>query len=190
TAVPARRSVFVSHACVRASRPATLPRRVKHVLKIGVSGLPFRRSDGNEYHFRAHHCGGQLGAEGKPALLHVLVNELLQARFKDRDLPPVQCLDFALVDIHAGNVMAGVGKARTCHQANISGAYHRNFHTNKPSPISPRAPPAVISRRSTNGATARCPSVSSSILIAPLYQLPICRAAFASMNARRASGLP
>ena len=61
-------------------------------------------------------------------MLDIVFDELVEARFEDRDFALLQTRDLALVLVDAGDDMAEVGEACAGDEADIAGADHGNAH--------------------------------------------------------------
>jgi hypothetical protein len=96
--------------------------------QVGAAVLIGRRADRNENHIGMRNRAVVVGAELDAAGCGVGGNQLVQARLMDRDLPGVEHIDLARIDIQAQHGIADVSEAGSRNQANITGTDNRNFH--------------------------------------------------------------
>ena len=89
---------------------------------------PRRRSDGDEHHIGVCHRAGEIGGEGQPARLDVGRDQGLKTGLVDGNLATLQRLDLLHRLVHADDVMAEIGKARSRHKTNVARSYHHDLH--------------------------------------------------------------
>src|SRR5262249_34489277 len=85
-------------------------------------------ADRDENSLRCGDGRGQLRGEGETPLARVANDEIMEARFKDWDIATVQGRDPFSVLIHAGHVVAKIGKTSTRDQPDIAAANHCDTH--------------------------------------------------------------
>ena len=86
------------------------------------------RSNGNENGIRVADRLFRRRSEEKTFLGNVLGNQILKARFVDRDLSVVQSVDLACILVDAGHDVAEISKTGSGHQTDIAGPNHSNTH--------------------------------------------------------------
>ena len=92
-------------------RPADGVGHGEHVLEVGRAVLAGRGADGDEHDARPAHRLLDVGGEGKPALLEVVLDDRLEPGLVDGNFAPVEPGDFTLVDVRAHDVVSALGQA-------------------------------------------------------------------------------
>ena len=100
----------------------------EHVREVRRAVLLGRGADGDELEQAVRDALLRAGREPEPALVEVALHDDVEARLVDRDLALLQALDLARVDVHAEDVVAGLGEARAGDQADIARTKDCNFH--------------------------------------------------------------
>ena len=93
---------------------------------------PRRRADRDEHGVGFRDRRGQVGGEIQPLGLDVGRHQRVEPGFEDRDLAAAQGFDLAGILVHAGDLVAEIGKAGAGHQPHIARANHGNSHENSP----------------------------------------------------------
>src|SRR5262249_108768 len=83
---------------------------------------------GDENNVRSVHSFLGAGGEFEPPLSDVLLDQLLQARFINRNATLFEQFDLGRVAIHTHHVVAGLGKAGAAHQADVAPSNHTDIH--------------------------------------------------------------
>ncbi len=98
------------------------------MLEIGraVFGLGGRKR--KEDNFRLFDCALQIGGEGEPFFVNILLQKFRETRFIDRALSLAEGLQFLFVNIHADDIIATFGKAGADHQADVAGTDDGESH--------------------------------------------------------------
>jgi hypothetical protein len=86
------------------------------------------RADGDEHRVGLADRLRRIGGEEQPALLDVILHQLIETRFEDRNLALLQARNFARVLIDARHRVAEIGEARAGDKAHIAGADHGDAH--------------------------------------------------------------
>ena len=103
-------------------------RHRQHVAQVGRTVLPGGRADGDQLEKPVLHALRRIGREFDAAGLRVALDERVEPGLVDRDFAALQALDLARIDVHAHDVVAGVGQAGPRHQAHVAGAENRHSH--------------------------------------------------------------
>ena len=69
-----------------------------------------------------------LGREREASLLHVALDQLLEAGLVDRDLAAFELRDLLRVDVGTDHLHAELGEARPGDEADVAGADHSDVH--------------------------------------------------------------
>ena len=88
------------------------------------AGCPNR----DEHRFSPRHGGLQVGLERQPSGLDVGGDHLVETRFEDRNLAPLQPVDLGLVGVHADDIVAEFREAGTRDQSDIAASDHDDTH--------------------------------------------------------------
>jgi hypothetical protein len=88
-----------------------------------------RRAHGDELHLAESDARRHVRGKQEPAFLDVALGDLLQARFVDRHAPLLQCADLRGIEIEAEHVVAELGQAGTCHEADVARADDGDVHS-------------------------------------------------------------
>jgi hypothetical protein len=100
-----------------------------HGREIGPPVRSGRRLDGDEDHQgRSHRLRG-VGGEGEAFLLHVPLDQGLQSRFEDRDLPASENPDLARVLVRADHANTELGEAGPGDQPHVAGSDYADVHS-------------------------------------------------------------
>jgi hypothetical protein len=99
-----------------------------HRRKIRRPVLALRRADGQIDYLGRLDGGGEIGGELEALRLDVVGDDLGQTWLVDWDLAAIERVDFCLVHVDARHVIAAIGKARSCHQTDVSGSHNSDFH--------------------------------------------------------------
>jgi hypothetical protein len=89
---------------------------------------PRRRSNRDEYRFRAGQRLADLGREFQPTPVDVRFHQRLEPRLPDRHPASQQTIDLGLVLVDTSHMVAEIGKARAGNQSDIASADHRDAH--------------------------------------------------------------
>ncbi len=98
------------------------------VLQVRIASFALGGSDGDEHNFGPAHRGDEVEAKRQPLLANVLRDELLEPGLIDGDFAREKAVNFRSVDVHADNVIAGVGEAGPSDQAHIASPNDGEFH--------------------------------------------------------------
>ncbi len=102
-------------------------RRIADILQVGLAAPALGRADGDERKLGIGHPVLVLAGKAQPAGLGVATDHLLQSRLVDRHLAGAEPVDPWAVHVHAGDLVAQVGKAGAGGQADIAGADHTDL---------------------------------------------------------------
>ena len=112
-------------------RGGDLARGGVDVGEIGMAiAAPRRRADRDEHRVGFRDRRGQVGGEIEPLGLDVGRHQRVEPGLEDRDLAAAQGFDLAGILVHAGDLVAEIGKAGAGHQPHIARANHGNSHEN------------------------------------------------------------
>ena len=100
----------------------------QHVLQVGTAVLARRRGQGQEDHLGLVDGLLQLGGEMQPALPDVPFEEHIEVRLIDGHLTVLHLVHLGGVDVHAHDVIAGLGETGPGDQADVSGADYCDVH--------------------------------------------------------------
>jgi hypothetical protein len=108
--------------------------------------LAFRRADSDDRVLGAGHRLAIRGGKCQPPRLDVALYQLAQSRLIKGDAAPLQLRDLLVVDVDDDHIVAEVGQARTCGQADVTRADDRDPGHSRPiisaAPLSQRRAPA------------------------------------------------
>ena len=93
---------------------------------------PRRGADRDEHSVGFRDRRGQVGGEIKPLGLDVRRHQLIEPGFENRDFASAQRFDLAGILVHAGDLVAEIGKAGPGYQPHIARANHGDSHENNP----------------------------------------------------------
>ena len=93
---------------------------------------PRRRADSDEHRVGFSYRAGQIGGEIQPLGLDVGRHQVIEPGFENRDLASAQGFDLAGILVHAGDLVAEIGKAGAGYQPHIARANHGDSHENNP----------------------------------------------------------
>ena len=96
--------------------------------QIGAAVLAGRRADRQQDHLAAGDALGDVGRERQAPLGGVVRDQLVEARFVDRDLAAIEAVDLGLVEIAADDVVAHVRKAGPRHQPDVPRTNDTDLH--------------------------------------------------------------
>ena len=92
------------------------------VRQVGGPIGPLRGGYAEVRELAVGHRRGGTHDKAQASVLKALVDEVVQARFEDRDLASLQPLDLVFVDVGTDHVVPDVGEASTGGEAHIPGA--------------------------------------------------------------------
>ena len=96
------------------------PRDGQHVLEVGRAVLVGGRADRDHLEQAVRDAFGGIGREPQPALGHVALDQLVEARLVDGHLAAIETLDLARIDVDADDLVARIGEARSGDQSNVT----------------------------------------------------------------------
>ena len=89
---------------------------------------PRRRADRDEHGVGFGDRRGQVGGETQPPGLDVRRHQRIEPGLENRNLASQQRVDLAGILVHAGDLVAEIGKAGAGHQPHIARANHGDAH--------------------------------------------------------------
>jgi hypothetical protein len=98
------------------------------VLQISRPVLGLRRGEREEDDITLVDCFAKVGCEREPLFFKVFLQDIGEARLKDRALPLSEYLELALVDVDADYIIAALSEAGTDDEPDIPGADDAQFH--------------------------------------------------------------
>ena len=99
------------------------------VSQVGMAvAAPRRRADRDEHGVGFRDRRGQVGGEIQPLGLDVGRHQRIEPGLEDRDLASAQGFDLAGILVHAGDLVAEIGKAGAGYQPHIARANHGDSH--------------------------------------------------------------
>jgi hypothetical protein len=126
---PDRHSRFGDHDGESGQRARDLARGGVDVAEIGMAiAAPRRRSDRDEDGVSFRHRRLQVGRKAQAPRLHIGRHQRIEPGLKNRNLAAQQGRDLVAVLVHAGDLMAEIGKTGAGHQPHIARANHGNPH--------------------------------------------------------------
>ena len=100
----------------------------QHVREVGRAILLGRRADGDELEEAVRDPVLGAGCEDETALLDIAPDDVIEPWLVDRDLALLKPGHLAGVDIHADDVVAGLGEAGTGNKPHVTRTKYCNFH--------------------------------------------------------------
>jgi hypothetical protein len=99
------------------------------IAQIGMAiAAPRWRSDRDEHGVGLGDRRGEISGKIQPPGLDVGVNQRIETRFENRDFTAAQASDLVAVLVHAGDLVAEIGKAGAGNQPHIARANHGDAH--------------------------------------------------------------
>ena len=100
-----------------------------NVAQIGMTvAAPRRGADRDKDRIGLADRRGEIGGKVQPAGLYVGGHQRIEAGLENRDFAAAQGGDLVAVLVHAGDLVAEIGKAGAGHQPHIARANHGNPH--------------------------------------------------------------
>ena len=97
--------------------------------QIGVAiTVPGRCADRDEYRFGVAYCLGEACVEGKPAGAHVVDDQLVEARFVNRDFTLAQPGDLVADFVDADDIVSELSKTGSRYKPDITRANYSDTH--------------------------------------------------------------
>ena len=112
-------------------RASDLLRRREDVPEVGRAVGLGRRADADEDEESPLHRLVEVRGELEPLLLDVALDQLLETGLVDRDLARAEEVDLLLVEVDAGDIVPGLGEARSRDEADVPGPNDGDFHINE-----------------------------------------------------------
>ena len=103
---------------------------IEDIAQIGGTVFVLRRAYCDEDDFSMSNTSAYIGAEIESASGIVGFHHCFEARLKNRHLSRFERRHFGCINIDTEHIVTHFGKTGTCHQANIAGAEHCQFHYN------------------------------------------------------------
>ena len=114
----------------RGKQRRDLAHRLIDEAQIGMAVAAARRRADRDEHGVGFADARGVAGEFEPALAHIGLDQIGEARLEDRDFAAIERGDFGGILVDAGHLMAEIGKAGAGDEPDISGADHGHAHRN------------------------------------------------------------
>ncbi len=129
---PHRNGRFIDHHAVVAQILTDFRRDSQYLTQIGATVTVGRGPNGNEVYLGINHGLGKGSCKPQAPFPHIVFNQNIQTRFKNRNLPLLEPGNLGRVGIDTGNSIPHFSKTGSGDKSDITGSDNSQVHSSLP----------------------------------------------------------